>query len=112
MQFSDWLETLRAALERGLDRFRGKRRCPHCGAEVSASARTCLMCDAPLPAPKRKQTRAKVSVRRDKGKRTCPHCGASISRTAKRCTFCEQPVRTSSRAVRMASSTLRGPNQA
>lgn len=100
MQLSDWFNNVRAALDRGLDRFRGKRHCPHCGAEVSASARTCLMCDAPLSTPKRKQPRAKVAVRPDKGKRACPHCGASISRTAKRCTFCEQPVRTSSRAAR------------
>lgn len=107
MRHLSWIEHIRATLARWLGGMGHKRHCAQCGAEVSASARTCLMCGAALPALKRKPPRANlaraqasVRARKDRGKQACPHCGASIPRTAKRCTFCEQPVRSSSHAAR------------
>jgi LysM repeat protein/predicted amidophosphoribosyltransferase len=72
----------------------GKRRCPQCGAEVSASARMCTLCGASLPAPRRRRRRPKASLTllTARSKRTCPHCGAAVSSHAKVCSICEQPL--------------------
>ena len=57
--FRAWLASVLIAL--GI-----KRRCPQCGAEVSASARTCFMCGETLPAPRRRTQQAGVAKAGDR----------------------------------------------
>jgi LysM repeat protein/predicted amidophosphoribosyltransferase len=70
----------------------GKRRCPHCGSEVSASARTCTLCGASLPAPRRRKVKTSFTFLTERGKRVCPYCGAAVSQNAKVCSMCERPL--------------------
>lgn len=75
----------------------GRRRCPHCGAEVSASARTCTLCGESLPAPRRRVLSSRKPKRplaflTGRNKRSCPHCGAAVSQNARVCSICEQPL--------------------
>lgn len=68
-----------------------RRVCPACGAQVSRSAQTCLMCGAELPPPiRQKQTVAEaVRTAGTVGKeRACPSCGAPVARRAKKCLMC------------------------
>lgn len=86
-----WLSEKWAAIGAG-----GERHCPACGAEVSASARTCFMCGADLPIRKRQTTGVRLPRLERRGGAAdglaCPHCGAPVSRTAKVCSTCERPI--------------------
>ncbi|MFN2229607.1 MAG: LysM peptidoglycan-binding domain-containing protein, partial [Anaerolineae bacterium] len=86
----------------------GKRHCPHCGAEVSASARTCTLCGASLPAPRRRRHKidASLTLLTERGKRTCPHCGAAVSSHAKVCSICEQPLQEPERDTVLPESAI------
>jgi len=86
----------------------GKRHCPHCGAEVSASARTCTLCGASLPAPRRRRRKidASLTLLTERGKRTCPHCGAAVSSHAKVCSICEQPLQEPERDTVLPESAI------
>ena len=86
----------------------GKRHCPHCGAEVSASARTCTLCGASLPAPRRRRHKidASLTLLTERGKRTCPHCGAAVSSHAKVCSICEQPLQEPERGAVLPESAI------
>ncbi|MEG9429510.1 MAG: SPFH domain-containing protein [Christensenellaceae bacterium] len=53
----------------------GKKKCPKCGAEISASAKFCPECGEKIPA-----------------KRFCPECGAEVSATAKFCPECGNKI--------------------
>ena len=84
---------------------RGPRRCPACGAEVSQSARTCLMCGVELPPPASRSTKAAEAIRvaaTAGAKRTCPACGAPVSRRAKKCLMCGAELPSSGRRKRKA----------
>lgn len=83
-----------------------RRRCPACGAKVSQSARTCLMCGAELPPPtRRKLTFAgAIRVAGTVGKeRACPSCGAPVARRAKKCLMCGAELPPSGRRKRKAA---------
>ena len=102
MSFRSWLDRLRSRVFTG-------RHCPACGAQVSATARTCFMCGTNLPvrrrshpgmtpldpgtvtqSPVRRGLRALVA--RLQRQRTCPHCGLPVSRKAKICSACEREI--------------------
>ena len=53
----------------------GKKKCPKCGAEISASAKFCPECGEKIPA-----------------KKFCPECGAEVSATAKFCPECGNKI--------------------
>ena len=53
----------------------GKKKCPKCGAEISATAKFCPECGEKIPA-----------------KRFCPECGAEVSATAKFCPECGNKI--------------------
>ena len=53
----------------------GKKKCPKCGAEISATAKFCPECGEKIPA-----------------KKFCPECGAEVSATAKFCPECGNKI--------------------
>lgn len=53
----------------------GKKKCPKCGSEISATAKFCPECGEKIPA-----------------KKFCPECGAEISATAKFCPECGNKI--------------------
>ncbi len=53
----------------------GKKKCPKCGAEISASAKFCPECGEKIPA-----------------KKFCSECGAEVSATAKFCPECGNKI--------------------
>ncbi|MFZ5916119.1 MAG: LysM peptidoglycan-binding domain-containing protein [Chloroflexota bacterium] len=74
-----------------------QRQCPNCGAQVSQTAQSCLMCGVELPPPVRRRSSFVEAVRTATAMgrgRTCPSCGAPVARRARTCLMCgvELPV--------------------
>ena len=79
-------ETIRACREQ-IQRIKGVRSCPKCGAEVSASSAFCALCGAPMPAEKPAVSGdvlvcASCGTILEQGMRFCTNCGRPVAKTA------------------------------
>ena len=75
-------QTIRACREQ-IQKIRGVRSCPNCGAEVSVGSAFCATCGSPMPAEK-------PSVSGDV--LVCASCGTVLEAGMRFCTNCGRPV--------------------
>ena len=96
-KISPWLKGIQPRA--WIAKVRDKRQmvCPHCGASVSARARSCSVCEQPLRSgadrPERaagppQRVEAELQVERRHLARTCTACGARVSEGAQACPIC------------------------
>ena len=85
--------------------------CPHCGANVSASAKFCRTCGKPIEAADSlaATTLGSAPTPPAASLRTCPHCGSNISATAKFCRACGKTIEPS--AARPAAGAAVRPRK-